>query len=482
MKKRPIIFGILLVCSIVFSVVHSCKAKAEGVPLVTPNPTFELPEWSFAPVTPSPEPTATPAPSEGASETAAPSEFRGLDISLQPTNIYTRQYKTAWRPANQVNTSGYTYYLFNGGGTAVLYGADIVNFSNPSRGGLLFSYLDDETWEDVPYTDFTHSVYNDLSYVSPLSINFKYESFVYAFTDIPQVDLQGDFDITYVCTVPLFTKVTIPADYEYIYEYLGINDSSIKYGSVYTYITVHGSEGTDIPYQFTHTISQFTKGIKDKITIEDLTETEIISSIDIMYVCLPFGHNEFYDALEAGFAANGVTPANSSLYGSWMVSSNGFNFQRSVKFTESRTLIERIIQGIKSIFIPDPEMLADVVQGLIPQEYDGSVGFVFQFRNTLQGFFDNDGDAILTLPKFVFKTDYTSNERGYMVWNDYTVNLTQYIDGSSTLRTIQRYVRFIFDTVITFAFFNSLFAMVCSVFGLHWYKGVDSEDIAEVEE
>lgn len=482
MKKRPIIFGLLLVASIIFMVIHSCNAKAEGVIEVTPNPTFELPDWSFEPITPSPEPTPAPTPSpEGVEQVPTPSEeWRGVDPNLQSTYIYTRQYKTAWRPANIVNASGYTYYLFNGGGSAVLVGTDIVNFSSPSRGGVLSVGYDDDG-EEFPLTDFSHETQLFYTTITPLSIDFQYQSFVYAFTDVPQVDLKGDFKITYNLTVPMYTKVTIPLGAEGVYSSIGLNDSTIKYGTVHTLITVYGSEGTVIPFQFNHTISQFTKGIKDTIEVTELSDTEVISSVGIMYVMLPFGYNEFYNALEAAFESYGQTPSQGSLYGSWMLSSSALSFQRTVKYTDTRTLIEKILNGIKSVFIPSPDALQEVILSLIPMEYDGSVGFVFQFRNTLMGFFDYNDDAVITLPKFVFKMNYATSERGLMVWDDYRLNLTQTIANSETLRTIQRYVKYINGFIITFAFFNSLFAMVCSVFGLHWYKGVESDDIAEVD-
>lgn len=488
MKKRPIIFGILLILSIIFMIVHSCKAKAASAVDVTPDPMYNLPEWSFAPVTPSPEPTATPAP--GASETAAPApEERGLDIDLQPTYIYTRQYKTTWNPTNQVNYSGYTYVLFNDNGTASVTGTDVWNFSNPSRGGHLQVTLDDD-WNDVPITDFTHLLTLDYTAVGATSVNFKYSSYVYAFTDVPQVDLLGDFNITYSIKVPMFNKVTIPSGAENIYSLLGINDSSIKYANVFTYITVHGSSGTTIPYTFQHTLSDLIKGMADTISVVDLSSTETISYIDIMYEILPFGFSNFYDSLEAAFAEAGQTPSSASMYGSWLLNGQPVFFQRTVKYTESRNLFEKILAGIKSLFVPDPDVLRDTIMSIVPNTWDGSAGYAFNLRNIIWGLFESEPDAVIHVPKFLFPasgtyagTSWINGEyvRSYVVWDSYSVNITEYISNSRTLSKIQTYVRYIIDLVITFAFMNSLFAIVASVFGLHWYKGVEAEDIGESE-
>lgn len=206
MKKRPIIFGILLILSIIFYCFTHCgDAKAEPYIGVESSdiPNMELPEWSFSPATPSPLPTATPTP--GPSETAGPGgeEQRSIDAELQSTSIYSRQYKTAWRENNVLDGSGYTYYMFNGGGTAVLVGPDIINFADPSRGGHLQDTWDDELGDVVPLSDLSHLTQLDWCDVPATSVDFAYQSFVYAFYDVPSVDLKGDFEIDYVLKIPM---------------------------------------------------------------------------------------------------------------------------------------------------------------------------------------------------------------------------------------------------------------------------------------
>lgn len=493
MKKRPIIWVVFIVLALIITFFGSKCAKAEGwiTPADTAPPTLE-PLPSFGVPTPSPVPEVTPAPSSGPSYIVNPFDERDEDEALQTTYLYTRQFRTQYNQ-NTILTEGYTYYLFNDGGTATIQGNNLRNYARPVWGGHI--QYDDNTGEEK--SDFTGTNYLSDTAITPQSVNVKFGSFVWAFADCPQVDLEGAFNISYSFGWNNARCLFNPSQtYIDAFTYAGVNYDALLKTPLYIVISVYDTNNDVIGanyYEIKYSNERFLSSggnysFADVFSGEplgfrlefDLPDGVSLGEVAIMFVATPQWDNPLYDMLERAFQYFNITPSNLLDYGTWSFMESALVFSRSVARPPEPfnllKLLSKLWDLFVNLFIPTQEQLQEAILGGVPMldgtsaSRDDSTAFVLNLRNVIYSFVSSEPpDAILHLPTIKIPINGT----GYVLMEAQDINISALERSETAFADILGYVRLATSFTLALGFVNSLVSMVCAVFGLKIWKGVE---------
>lgn len=507
MKKRSILWGIFLVISLLIMLINKCaKAESWVIPNPSPIPTLEpLPSFAMPTVTPVAE--ETPLPSLGTAEplpTAAPIE-RSVSApdELQPTTIYTRQYRTIYY-RNQINGTGYNYYLFNEGGSASLPG-DLRNFAKRTSGG---SVVENEDWE--PEHDF--STYRAINgYIGANESNnipVYNGSFVWAFADYPSSAItNSEFYITYSLDwdyVRLW--LNYPSTTEQMFADAGITFDTLLKSWVSLLYTAYDTYGDPIPSSYFEVSTSFENmgdgsggpygsprfrlsdiHASNPLTIVftfDLPASINLAEIDFMLVVPYLGQNELLFWEQSLFAGQNYIPTTTADYGNWTLAQEGLNISRVVRIPPDRYNLGDLLSGIggffsglfDSFFIPDSEDIQSILLSGLENMNDseGSL-FIKQLRNTIFSLFTMEPPhAVIHIPDIVIKLSANAHH-GEQLFTATDYDITKLFEDSPELSQIQSYARLANSYLVTCAFVSSLFYFVCAVFDLHIWKGVEEK-------
>lgn len=166
------------------------------------------------------------------------------------------------------------------------------------------------------------------------------------------------------------------------------------------------------------------------------------------------------------------------------------NANASISFTaaysdnaKNRNWLQKILYAI---FLPDPDALAGIINNAIGDPSQSGSALVMQGRTLLYDLLSTEtSDFVINVPPITVPIRGTN----YTVFAGYSFNLNQFYNGTGTitpsspvLRTLMQGVTFIMSCLIFSAFFQSLWALVVKIFGLHLWQGANGEDLDEVDE
>lgn len=495
MKKRSIRWAVFLVVGIICTILSRFCSKANAEDEWDPlsGDPWEPPEWI---VSEAPMPTATPEPTQDpANAEPVQGNLRGSATAVPTAAVHTPL--PTDEPLDMAAPDlAYRFKAY----------FDIGSFSwsnsTPNR-VYLTSYrngVDSRYGDLTPWPIFTDSIatsilstngnfknYYETMYsdVSMNTLSLRYNGVYTSMYLLPR----GTIDNTYQMKISLLwlsslLDLNYPSNANDQAIYDAVQPDDLAYCPVHVFCVITTSSNRVFDYETTFAVSDLILGVSIPIPTDQFLDNDTLASISINLVFnWPPQSNSVIQQFNDYYSANGLTP---SYYPT-------FNY-RSASKLKVKVILEEPKEVSKNfisrffnwLFIPDSQMLSNLFSSSLGDPNTGGSYLALGMRSTLYNHLlsSETPNAVISLPQI----DIPLNGNSYRIFNGYSFNLTEFYNGSSgtqgerpPLATLMQAVRFIMTALMFSAFFQSLWAITCGVFGLHWWSGASSEDIAEAD-
>lgn len=494
MKKRSIIWAVILIAGIACTIARRCKA--EGYDPWSGEP-WQPPSWDFGTpepyITPSPDPTylpELPEPSEdlrGGGSSGQRSEDgytfdtrEAIDLDgLRGTLTYvagTYRYTYA-------RSTLYLTYGSNWGGTTQTFN---MSNSNPP-------------W--ISYTAVTGTNYNNQTFGSAKPL--PYTNSVFAFDQNPSLEgiavlmryapnnqevwdnnmhithrLQWDIDMS----TPGIAQ-NAPYTLDEIVDYLPDEDTIDVLCTVFYQIVPLSGQASWVS---TNIHLDDLRNYEYDLDLSYLPDGTTIKWINVSIVINYYEEsNPWVWATKNWYFRNSrETPANQFVYPTVTFSpQNTLSTKFTISYTEKakdRSWLSRLISGI---FVPDSDRIREIILGAVAPTDSAGIADLITFREQLYDHIAaSTGDAVLTVPAINVPI---GNGQTAHIFDGYSINLTEFYTnfgistGPQRISTLLEAAQFIISCLLFSGFFASLWAIVTRIFGLNLFAGVHGEDPVE---
>ncbi|MCR4718793.1 MAG: hypothetical protein K5768_04100 [Firmicutes bacterium] len=482
MKTRSKIWLVFLIVGIICAIITRCKnAKAEGWDPWSGDP-WQEPSWltsedPFDSPAPLPSPTPKPDPSNGLRGTGEGEGTRGVPNDGQYGNV---RYK-----------AGYWTRLMNGNQATIrwkdVWGGSTVFNPTGTNPWCLFindgTLIQNQVFENTRSYTNTNGIYPGNTDASDAGIDF---SVTYAPNSAEVLNNEMQFEFS--CRWNVSASLEADPNAAYTFEDLNINYSEFQNYVPVTvfYLFCYNDNGTD-KYLW----------IRDDIWLNDLASySHTFNSSDIpddLYIKSVTVHivvnydsykNYIVNLVKSWYYNYDPTLVNIPYPQIVYNAKNVINAKLKITYTENAKNRSWLLRVLQSLFLPDPDQMADIFNSFLGDPSVGGSSIVIGMREILYNHMtdnNNAGEAIINMPEINIPL---GNNNTAHIFDGYTFNLTEFYNGntiqSGAFRTLTRGVQFIISALMFSAFFQSLWSMISHIFGLHLWQGVNGEDIADV--
>ena len=481
MKTRSKIWLIFLIVGIVCAIITRCKnAKAEGYDPWSGDP-WQEPAWltsedPFDSPAPLPTPSPKPDPSNGLRGEGEGEGTRGV-----PND---GQYGTIWYKAGRWSRSMAGTY-------AAIYWRDVwggFDSINPNSVNPWFlnindgSQFTDYVFENSKSYPNTSGVFTGSPDAMDSGIDFSVSYYPHS-TEV----LNNEMQFTFSCRWSLDATLEEDVNAAYTFEDLNINYSDFQ-----NYIPV------TVFYLLQYNDNGTTKNlwIRDDIWINellsysytfdtsDIPDGAYITSITV-HIVVNYDRTKNYIAnlVKAWYYDYDPTIVNIPYPQIQYNGKGAMNAKLKVAYTENAKNRSWLLRALQSLFLPDPDQMADIFNSFLGDPSVGGSSIVIGMREILYNHMlaaDNTSQAIINMP--AINVPLGNNQTAH-IFDGYSFNMTEFYNGtqgeSSVFRTLTRGVQFVISALMFSAFFMSLWSMVTHIFGLHLWQGVNGEDLAD---
>ena len=466
-KTRIIIRLSLLVLSVVSAAIYgSCRhAKAEGG-VSHPEDGWTPPSWIDTIGQQTEAPTPDPSEAPGAAPGMLMTPNQQSKVSFTQFNIQ---------------------YLYQSASNRYV----VYAHSNSSGSNNYYNY---PPWLMTPGTNLAGTVYTQGRILpssghtsATQSIQLDNESYLLVFRDEPRM---GDFQIGDTVHYSFKSESSLQL-YTSPYQQSTV-DRWVNLGYSYpailvqfsTEIYVNDLDG-NLKRTYTHTDSctwtEFSVGWTYDIPIPQFDSDNERVAYMMTFVCInPLSSGSaLSQPIVDSFLADNLTP----VIPHYIFSDGGIWWSRNV--TES-TIQQTgsVIQGvIKKLFVPDPNNIERIFEDYIDIENSEIGEFALTLRDVILDFVESYADSEVTLEITLPEFSFPINGTEYMLWEEYHFDLANMlvvnggVEGIELWYNLVSALRFAIDVLIVSAFYNSIFAIVTTMFDLHLWKGTEGEDI-----
>lgn len=493
MKRRSKIWLIFLIVGVVCTIITRCRnAKAEGYDPWSGDP-WQPPEWltSEDPFL-SPAPLETPSPSEAPSDGQKGASGEGGRSESLPGTDTTRGVPNDGQYGNVRYKAGYWTRLMNNNQATIrwkdVWGGTTTFNPNGTNPWCLFindgTLIQNQVFENTKSYTNTNGVYPGNTDASDAGIDF---SVTYS-PNSPEV-LNNEMQFEFSCRWNIQASLEADPNAAYTFEDLNINYSDFQ-----NYIPV------TVFYLFRYNDNEIDKylWIRDDIWLNDLASySYTFNSSDIpddlyiksvtVHIVVNYDNSKNYivNLVKSWYYNYDPTLVNLPYPQIVYNARNVINAKLKITYTEIAKNRSWLLRLLQSLFLPDPDAMADLFNSYLGDPSVGGSSVVIGMREILYNhLLDNQStqDAVLTLPAI----NIPMGDRNIHLFDGYSFNLTEFYNGtagsSSPFRALTSAVQFIFSALIFSAFFQSLWSMVSKIFGLHLWQGVNGEDLSESDE
>lgn len=495
MKKRSIIWAVILIVGIACTIAQRCKA--EGYDPWSGDP-WQPPSWDFGTpepyITPSPEPSSMPELPEaseirgGGSSGMRSEEDPYLDTreSIDQDGLKgTISYAAASYSYVYGRTTLYLYYLSAWGSHSQTVNMTSQNSPWATYNAVYATTYDNSTFGRAKSLPNTNTVF-------AFDQNPSLEGIVVMMRYTPNNAEIWNNQMNVIHRLQWDVRSTtpgIPANAPYtldeMLDYYTTSDTDDTDSTCTVFYQIVPLEGQAIWQSKTVSLDEL-RDYQYNLDFSLLPDGITIKWVNISVVINFFpAANPWVRATQYWYLANSPsTPKNQYIYPSITFSpSNSLSTRFTIDYTEKakdRSWLSRLISGI---FVPDPDRIRGIIMGAIADEDSAGIADLITFREQLYDHIAaSTGDAVLTIP--AINVPIGENQTAH-IFDGYSFNLTDFYENfgfrpeGQRVSTLLEAVQFILSCLLFSGFFASLWAIVTRIFGLNLFAGVHGEDPVE---
>lgn len=479
-KTRSKIWLVFLIVGIICAIITRCKnAKAEGYDPWSGDP-WQEPAWltsedPFDSPAPLPTPSPKPDPSNGLRGEGEGEGSRGVPNDGQYGTVRykagywsrltsgtqaTVRWRDVWGGVTTFNpNSTNPWLLFISDGTAITNQVFENNKSYTNTNGVIGTADAEDAGIDFSVT------YNPQS------------------AEVLNNEMQFKFSCRWNFQVSLEPDPAAP----YLFTDLNINYSNFERNIPVTvfYVIRYTDNGTD-KYEwirddvFLQDLESYSYTFDSSDIPDDLYIKSITVHIVVNYDC---SRNYIYNLVNEWYYNYDPTLTHLFYPQIKYNALNVINAKLKITYTENAKNRSWLLRLLQSLFLPDPDQMADIFNSFLGDPSVGGSSVVIGMREILYNHMldhDSTEQAVLSMPAIDIPL---GNNQTAHIFNGYEFNLTEFYNGpfqhSSPFRTLTRGVQFVISALMFSAFFQSIWSMVSHIFGLHLWQGVNGEDIGD---
>lgn len=472
-KNRWIKWGVFLLVGVICTIVHSCKAKAAAfTPEPTPDPAdgWQPPAWI---TTEDPFDTAaplwTPAPLPSWVPEGTPEPERALSADDKKAQVnYTIGYFQNYQSAVLYQYNGTT----NTGGGSIVFQKNPW-FTYPANGNSLSNgnYVRIDRDGSLNYTT---QVFTKTNFKGGIALEIRYT---------PLNPWTNDITLRYKLSMPLSVDLSLDPNAPITLEQFEFsNDNVLIQIPVKILFQVYASDGHYYWVEFDTNASDITSYICE-FDLDFLDDDVYVSYLNVSVVVnYDYEANPLYSRVADFYASDAGSQLSPQSYPFMQFTGlSTFTTNLTPRYTDAAKNRNAIVKALQWLFVPDGETLSNLINNYVADPSEGGSSLPLTIREMLYGIFDNTvPQAILHMPAISFPM----GDQTITISNGYVFNLSSFYDGSTRPNpwtTLISGVRYATSILMFSAFFQSLWAIVVQILGLHLWQGVSGEDLDEAD-